>query len=277
MSGLTINANQSLSAGRSGTPAPDVLGNVTLNSGVVNIGVGAGTIATLSSDGTSTLTLSGGTVNFDLTSTPTSSGGVNDLIDAANLALNGTTTVNVNPVNLSLSNGVYDLFNFNTLSGGTSNLQLAGVSNTGTRQSFSLVISSTSNEVQLAVSGNAANLRWVGAVSSDWNVVRAKNWNNDGSADYFFNNDLVTFSDSASTGSVVLAGNLSPGVMTFNNNPWTILSRHGNDHGQRQSDNDGQRYGGAGQHQRQHLHRRRDDRRRHAGVGQHDARCTTAR
>ena len=69
--GLALGAGQTLTAGRPTSPAPDVLGKITLAGGAVNIGSGAGTIATLTTDGTSTLTLSSGTMNFDLTNVPT--------------------------------------------------------------------------------------------------------------------------------------------------------------------------------------------------------------
>ncbi len=55
--GLTIDAGQTLTAGRTVSPAADVLGNVTLNGGNINIGSGVGTIGTLSGDGSSTWTL----------------------------------------------------------------------------------------------------------------------------------------------------------------------------------------------------------------------------
>ena len=223
-SGFLLNAGQTLSAGRTGTPAPDLLGNVTLNGGVLNIGIGAGTIATLSTDGTSTLALSGGTVNFDLTSTATSNSGVNDMIDAANLSLSGTTTIDINPVNLALSSGTYNLFNFSgTLSGGVNNFKLVGLNSSAGRQTFSLVTNGSSNAaVQLAVNGYAANLLWTGTAGTAWDVTTTTNWSNLSLAgspgDMFYNNDLVTFDDTGTTGSVALAGSLSPGWVTFNNN-----------------------------------------------------------
>ena len=83
-----------------------------------------------------------GTVNFDLTSTPTSSGGTNDTINVANLVLNGLATIDVNLVGHGLSNGAYNLFSFSGApSGGAGNLQLAGISSSGVRQSFSLMTS----------------------------------------------------------------------------------------------------------------------------------------
>ena len=222
--GLTIGSGQTVTAGRTSSPAPDLLGNITLSGGVMNICSGVGTIGTLTTDATSTLALSGGTVNFDLTSTPTSSGGTNDRINAANLALNGAT-ININPVNHSLSNGTYNLFNFSgTLSGGVGNLQLAGVSSNGVRQSFNLVATGVSNAaLQLSVSGNAANLLWTGSAGNTWDVTTTPSWKNLGtnSADVFYNNDAVTFSDTAATTNVTINAAVAPGSVTFNNNSLT--------------------------------------------------------
>jgi autotransporter-associated beta strand protein len=219
---LSISAAQTLSAGRTGTPAPDLLGNVTLNGGIINIGSGAGTIATLTTDNTSTLALGSGTVNFDLTSTPTSSGGTNDTINAANVSLSGPITLNVNPVNGFLGSGVYNLINFSgALSGGTSNLLLAGVSSIGIRESINLLTSGNLNgSVELNVAISPANLIWSGTAGSAWNVASTQNWINTtgGTLDYFYNNDGVTFSDSGANGSVTLAANVSPASVAFTNN-----------------------------------------------------------
>ena len=198
---------------------------VTLNSGAT---VSPGASAGAGSVGTFTLpNLSfnnGSTALLDLAGTATSNGGVSDLISVTgNLSLSGTDTINVNPVNLALSNGTYGLINFGgTLSGGTSNLQLAGAASGGqVRQSFQLVLSGTSNAaINLVVSGSAANLIWSGTNGSAWDVVTTKNWNNAGTSDYFYNSDLVTFDDTGSN-SVTVASNVSPGSVTFNNNAST--------------------------------------------------------
>ncbi|MGA2259192.1 MAG: autotransporter-associated beta strand repeat-containing protein, partial [Thermoguttaceae bacterium] len=215
---FSLAAGQTLTAGRSGSPATDIQGSVTLNGGVLNIGNGVGTIATLTAP-TGTFTLSGGTVNFDATNVSTTSGGTNDLIKVANLALTGPTALSINPVNLALGSGLYNLFDLTgALSGGTSNLnlQLQNITTVAARQSFSLV--TTSSAVELQVINNAAHLTWTGSNSAAWDVITTKNWNNGGSADFFYNNDFVTFDDTAKTGSVTLVGNLMPASMTFNNN-----------------------------------------------------------
>ena len=188
---------------------------VTLNSGAtIAPGNYSSSVGTLALPG---LTLNGATAQLDL-----SEYGTSDLLAVnGNLALSGTTKINIDPVNNALTNGTYNLIDFSgTLSGGTSNLQLAGVSSSGqVRQGFTLVITNTSNGVlQLSVTGNAANLVWSGTAGTAWDLTTTKNWNNGGVGDFFYNNDLVTFDDSGSTGSVSLAANVTPASMTFNNN-----------------------------------------------------------
>ncbi len=218
---FSLGTGQTLTAGRTGTPGTDIQGSVTLSGGAVNIGNGVGTIATLTAP-TGTFTLGGGAVNFDVTNVSTTSGGTNDTVNVANLALTGPTTLNINPIDYSLGSGFYKLFNTTgSISGGTSNLilNLQNIALGSTRQSFSLV--TTSNAVELDVIGNAGNLIWTGANSPAWNVVGTQNWTNGGLADYFYNNDFVNFDDTANTGSVTLAANVLPGGMTFSNNTLT--------------------------------------------------------
>ena len=266
-SGLTINAGQTLSIGRTGSAAPICW--AMRRSAECSISAAArGTIAALTS--TNTLALSSGTVDFDLTNIATSNSGTNDTVSAANLSLTGTTTLNINPVNLALGNGNYNLFTFSgNLSGGTSNFNLVGVNSNGVRQAFALVTSGTSNAaVQLAVTGNAANLLWTGTAGSAWDLTTTPNWSNlssGGSADVFYNNDLVTFSDSGSTGNVVLSGSLSPGAVAFTNSAFVVYPL-GNwqNYGQHRAFTI--RHGNRCAGKRQRLHRGHDDQQRYTTV-----------
>jgi fibronectin-binding autotransporter adhesin len=245
--GLSIGAGQTLTAGRPSSPAADVLGNFTLNGGNINIGNGLSTIATLSGDGSSTWTLGSGTVNFDLTSTPTSNGGINDTINVANLAVNGPVTIDVNSVGHGLNNGTYNLFNFSGgLTGSAGNLQLAGISSNGVRQTFNLITTGVSGgAVQLQVSGNAANLTWTGSSGNSWDVTTTQSWNNAGAADFFYNNDVANFGDTAVTGNLTINAAVSPGGVIFNNNTLTYTISSGG-YGDRITGNTGLTKSGSG-------------------------------
>ena len=216
---LSLGSGRTLTAGRTGTAANDVVGSLTNAGGIINIGYGAGTLATLTLAGnTSTLTLNGGTVNFDLSDDPTNK--VNDLISAAgNLALAGTTTFNINRVSGVLGNGAYPLINYagGLLAGSEANLALSGLPTGGSRQNFALV-TTLANKVLLNVTGNPAHLFWVG-YSNVWDVS-VTNWHNADNAnadDAFVIGDVVIFDDSATTKDVNLASTLVPGAVTFSN------------------------------------------------------------
>lgn len=132
--GFQLGAGQTLNAGRTSSPATDIVGNMTVAGGVLN--VGSGTL--MACNGGSTLSLSGGSVNLNLTS---STSGANGLIDPSNLALSGVTTLDLNAVNFALGSGTYNLIDYTSLtSGGTSNLSLnlIGVALGGNRQTITL-------------------------------------------------------------------------------------------------------------------------------------------
>ena len=131
----TFAAGQTLTAGRTNSPANDILGSVTLAGGVLNFGT-PGTIATLT-EANGAFGLSGGTVNFDLLKTL----GVNDVVNVDNLSLSNLTTLVLTADNYALATGSYHLFNFSgTVTGGTTNLaaDLVNINTGTTRQQFNL-------------------------------------------------------------------------------------------------------------------------------------------
>ena len=175
--------------------AGNVRGQVNIFGGTLVPGMaGSDSAATLSLG--SGLTLSGGTVRFDLADVTTVGGGLNDLIDVAgNLLLAAPTSIAINPLAGAISNGAYRLFNYGgALSGNPSNLL---VDFPPTRQT-TLIDASTPGQVNLQVSGAAASLIWAGDGSSNsWDVSTSANWWNGGAADKFFNLDNVRFDDTA--------------------------------------------------------------------------------
>jgi fibronectin-binding autotransporter adhesin len=223
---FTLASGQTLTGGRTGTPANDILGSITLGGGVLNIGSGMQAAVLTAAGGT--FGLSGGTVNFDLSAVPTSVGGVNDTVDVASLALSNITTLDLNVLGHRLGTGTYNLFNYSnavTL-GNVSNLnfQFIGITTGLTRQTFSLVNNTSTKAVQLSILGNAANLVWSGSDAGAWNVgsTSTVNWLNisltPNAGDKYYDNDFVTFNDTAVTGSVNVTTNMAPGGLTFNNN-----------------------------------------------------------
>ena len=176
--------------------AGTVLGHVNLFGGTLVPDAPAlpDSAATLSLS--SGLTLSGGTVHFDLAETTTIGSGVNDLVDVAgNLSLSAPTSIAINPLAGEISNGAYRLFNYSgTLAGNVTNLV---VDFPPTRQTTA-IDASTLGQVNLLVSGSAASLVWNGDGSFNlWDVNASPNWLNGAAFDTFFSLDLVTFDDTA--------------------------------------------------------------------------------
>ncbi|MDX1962112.1 MAG: autotransporter-associated beta strand repeat-containing protein [Pirellulales bacterium] len=221
--GYTIDTGRTLTVGRTGAPATDVLGLVTIN-GNLNLG-GSGNYRTATF--ANNLTLNGASVAMDLNNVTTTGGGVNDLgVINGNLTLSGTNTINAT-LNGGLASGSYTLFTYGgTLTGDASNLSL----NTSgqTRQTLAFDTVSTPGSVKLNVSGSAANQTWVGnAANNAWDVNSTPNWS--GVDNVFFNLDNVNFTDAGVGGAVpvTLTTAITPGVMTFNHNQNYTISGGG--------------------------------------------------
>ena len=176
-----------------------------------------GTIATLT-EANGAFGLSGGTVNFDLLKTL----GANDVVNVDNLSLSSLTTLVLTADNFGLATGSYHLFNFSgAVTGGTANLvpDLININTGTTRQSFGLGIHNLASGgyLSLDVSGSAANLLWTGATSTAWDHSTLNNWTG-ANPNKFFDNDFVTFDDTAVNRNVSINENVFPGFVTFNNN-----------------------------------------------------------
>ena len=66
----------------------------------------------------------------------------------------------------------------------------------------------------------AAGVAWSGAQSSMWDIADAENFTNtsEKTSDVFVSGDHVTFNDNATSGTVVIKGEVSPASITFDNN-----------------------------------------------------------
>ncbi len=203
-SGYTLVLGQTLVAGRTSGFAPDVLGSL-VNQGTLSPG-GDNVKATLTLSGDLVLQ-GGGQVRFDFGADGTLGGGVNDLIDIlGTLNASGVTTI-VAPSSVPVSGVTYTLFRAASL--GTVTAANFAFGSSGTRQVYTFDTTSTPGSVLLTATGSAANLIWTGAVDGNWDVDTTTNWT--GSPDQkFFNLDNVTFNDSSTVGTVLLAGQVQP-------------------------------------------------------------------
>jgi hypothetical protein len=157
------------------------------------------------------------TFKFDLSNSTIEGGGVNDLVNANNIAVT-SALVSVNAIAGSLGNGTYRLFNYSgTMSGSVSSMGLGGPL-TNMRQTATLS-AATPHQTNLVVSGTPAkSLVWTGAATNNWKLKADANFVNENNiADQFFNLDAVTFNDSSTNNAnVVIQGEVDPGSITVN-------------------------------------------------------------
>ncbi len=219
-----LNPANVLTAGHTGAAFTDILGGTLATTGsTLKLGVGAGTVATLTSAGG--LTLDGGQVEFDLSNTVA---GANDRIElGGTLDLSAATTVAVNLTSGALGNGSYPLVTYAALSGDVANLTLTGLVSGG-RQSYALSTTTAANTLTLDVTGVAANLVWNNAAATGfWSASATDvNWDNGGTNDYFRDGDNVAFhSPAGGAETVTLTGTLQPASVTASpatGETWTL-------------------------------------------------------
>jgi autotransporter-associated beta strand protein len=194
-----------------------VTGGVAINTGgAISPGASSGTAGTLTVGGG--LSLSGATLNFDLSGSP--SGGNDKIVmTGGQLTLSGTETFQFNLLDGALGNGTYSL-----IEGADTNSASVTLANNlpaGSRQTFVLnrpASHTAAGYVQLAVSGTpAASLVWQGTNGSAWDTVTT-NWLNGAVADKFYVVDGVVFNDTSTNGTVSLTGLLQPGSILVTNN-----------------------------------------------------------
>jgi fibronectin-binding autotransporter adhesin len=216
--GYSFSGSRTLIVGRSGAPANDVLGNLTVGAGGT-LGVGGNAIARTATFANN-LTLTGTTVNFDLANVTTVGSGVNDLVNVAG-TLNvsgGSINLGVNLLNGSYASGSYTLFTAGTLVGNASNFNF-GSTVPSTRQTLAIDTTAVPNSVLLTATGSPAkSLTWVGGLNANaWDLTTTANWNDGVGPEVFYNLDSVTFlSSGGNPTQVKLAGPLQPALTTVN-------------------------------------------------------------
>lgn len=209
-----------LTVGRTGTAASDVIGSITLGSGAdLELGTSArngGTTVERTASISADLSIQGGGVAYyDLGATPAGLSDTVAVTGALNLA--GTTDIHVTPVGGGLGTGSYKLASYATLTGSPANLTLSGLPAT-TRQTFTLSTTTVANQLTLDVAGAAGNLVWDGnGTNNNWDLNTTNTFDNGGSPDGFRDLDSVSFDDTGSNNpNINLIGTLAPGVVSVN-------------------------------------------------------------
>lgn len=207
----------SLASGQTLAGSGVVLGDVTAGAGATVVpGTSIGTLTF-----SNALSLTNGTLPFELAGDTTPGAGINDLVSVAgNLSLGGVNEVKVIPVAPLNNAAPYTLLRYGgTLSGTAANLDVTSDS----RYHFTVVDPAfTPGEVQVNVTGSgiAADLLWRGGAAGNpnaWDTKLTANWLNGITPDVFFLGDSVRFDDTATTGQVTLVGTLQPAAITVNN------------------------------------------------------------
>ncbi|MBP8260277.1 MAG: autotransporter-associated beta strand repeat-containing protein [Verrucomicrobia bacterium] len=210
---FNIGSVRTITAGHTSGSGSDILGTLATAGGNLDIG-GFGTPATLGIDGG--LTLSGGTLFFDLSSDPS---GDNDIISMVSpVTIANSTDIHINRLDGILPQGTYTLIDAPIMNNGGS---LSVNEQISEHKAYALFTSGTS--VKLGVVGYA--LYWTGGNSTEWSTAQIeepKNWQADGvtAGTYdFMNFDEVIFEDRAERTDVdVSVEDVSPSTVVVSGN-----------------------------------------------------------
>lgn len=182
-----------------------VTGQVTLPAGTTLVPGANTTAGTLAIQGS--LHLAGGRVlvNFD---GPAGGADLNDLVEiTGDLDLAAASTIEIAATGKPLS-GTYRLFNYGgALIGDAGSLTLVNPN-----RASAVLDTSTPGQVNLVVSGGAADLVWSGNGSTNvWDILSPASWN--AGAERFYPSDAVLFDDSSANTAVTLTGTLQPSAV----------------------------------------------------------------
>lgn len=207
---LTGMGNLSLGTGQILEGYGTVTGNVAAaGCQIIPGSVGGGGTLTINGN----LTLSGNVTNqFDLQFDPNAAGN-DEIAVSGTLNLSGLNTVQINPLDNTLSAGTYHLITCGSVgSGSAANFQLATPPGLGLQAVFNV----TATGVDLVVSQSTENLVWTGdGVANLWDVI-STNWLDGGVPTAFTNGDSAIFDDTSTNTSVNLTGALQPAFVTVN-------------------------------------------------------------
>ncbi len=196
-------------------------GAITVLSGAkISPGAASGQIGTLTAAGG--LTATSTTFSLQLSSSPA---GVNDKISITGVS--GTVS-GTNTFDIAFADGVLGAGNYKLIEcaagiplgiGSGMVMNLTTDAPAGTRQTFALnrtASGTAAGYIQLTVTGNTANLVWVGALNAaTWDVNTTANFTG-ATPGTFYNFDSLTFDDTSANRTVTLTGSLAPRIVTVN-------------------------------------------------------------
>jgi len=214
---------ETLTAGRTGTPATDINGSLSM------AGSAAATlnVAGLVTPGTLTISSNfipaSGTIQMNVGATTNAGSGVSDLIQVGgNLDLSqGTATIVLTPLAPLQLNTPYTLMTYSgSLIGSASGLSVPAF---GRNYSAGVVSTATPGVVTVTFTTNGAAIPnpmlWKGYVNGNWDMFSTANWSNNvtAAADVCLPGDNVLFNDASSVTNVTLVGTVAPATTTVSN------------------------------------------------------------
>jgi fibronectin-binding autotransporter adhesin len=203
---VTVNSNSILSGAGNGTTT-GLVGNINVQGGSVQPGTSASPLGSLTA---TSLTFGGGSLAFNIGA---SSAGE---IIASTATFNATPSFIFSLASQPSSGSTLPIVVTNSL---TDNGFLSSIPTVVQgRTTFQPVEIGTN--IDVVVTGGPANLVWIGndAQGPNWeNGQQTLNWNNNGSTDYFYDYDNVTFNDNSTQNSVNLTSNVTPRSVIFSN------------------------------------------------------------
>ncbi len=142
-----------------------------------------------------------------------SGGVITGLNITGNLTMNGTISIAPAAGSSGFPEGTHTIATYSGALGGTYTfawLPAAGSTQTAT------FATSTPGLITMTVASMLTPLVWTGATTTAWDTATA-NWTRSGTPTAFATPENVIFNDTATTGTVAIAGPVSPGSVTFSN------------------------------------------------------------
>jgi len=190
-----------LSSGQTLSGTGTVLGTIDNPAGAsVAPGTSPGTLSVAN------LTLSGGTLDYELANVTTTGAGVNDyLVVSGALNVSAATTLNVTYLNgIPAGSGKYTLIAYGSLAGDVNNISVPA--------GFSISNNTAAKTIELIINHIPVNLTWVGDGAGNlWDVNASPNWT---AGATFFNGDTANFDNTgSSTPAIFINGPVFPAAV----------------------------------------------------------------
>jgi autotransporter-associated beta strand protein len=234
--GLSLESGQTLAAGSSG-PAPALLGNITLNGGVLAVGLDAfGNTALPSASALALSALAAPAQNTNILNAETSAlrvrsesilsfalsntiAGANSRISLREAVFDAPATVSLVTPDGTLAIGSYALITYQNRLSGFENLRQEN--SPDPRYAFAFVNDEANKTVLLNVSssGVSAQIVWDGGQGAHvWDASTRNFFDDSGAPVAYFPGDSALFDDSAAFFDITVGADVSIGSVTFHNN-----------------------------------------------------------